>query len=153
MTLVVGGRQMKKIYELRDEAVITLFEAIKHEYNHDIVSDNFLDKYIENKIAHTELITDGKIVNEIKKTDEGLRSIFIDGDLIEPVDTVNTRIVWLKDYSYAIRVRKSNENITGIQAYVNDINDRKTIENVMNIVDSMFEDSLTNKEVPFQKVR
>ncbi len=110
-----------KIKELKENEPVELIEVIRTLYP---TFDNSLEP-IKNKYVQTKIITDGEIVKEEEIT-KSINEYYIGRKKYDDVDTLSTKNIYLKNYSYVIvyllaKEKLYNGNMVGFFDIIKDV--------------------------------
>ena len=103
-----------KIKELKENQPLNVIEVYKHEGIPSFGLDNKSnDSTLEFKQIHTMVFTDGEFLKESEEKIKNIKEYYIGNKKYEyRVDTLKTRDIFLKNYSYAIVYLVAQEWIT-----------------------------------------
>lgn len=137
-----------KIQELKENSPIQVVEVFQHEQVPPAFTKDPLNPVIlEHKVIQTIVVTDGKIASESDETLEKINEFYINDEKYQyKVDTLKSKTLFLKNYSYVIKYLIAREwikvgrvvgyfdVIKDISLYLENLEDKKALKNAKNIM-------------------
>ena len=137
------------IKELDSTESLELLEVVKHLKVPNAPGKTGNNKIIEHIIGQTVMYTDGIIADISDKSVKDIEEYYIGETKYEDVDTLKTRKVLLKNYTYVVVYTIVNEkrtigNVSGyfdiiknVTIYLKDINDVVALKNARDLIESI----------------
>lgn len=140
-----------KVKELRQDTPLKVIEVSNHRRYKPFPSvcgiETFSYDVIEEKQIQMKIFTDGEIEKESDETSQNINEYYIGKDKYQyDVDTLKTKNIYFKNYSYVITYLIANEwmtigSVTGwfevikeISIYLNDSKDKKALQSAKKVI-------------------